>query len=65
MDFTRNSRRSNFRKEDIELSSQYPHDLQLYDNIPTSSILIHDFEEVALERLKGILAQITVLRINY
>jgi hypothetical protein len=54
MDFTRNSRRSNLRKEDIELSSQYPHDLQLYDNIPTSSILIHDFEEVALERLKGI-----------
>jgi len=53
MDFARHPRRTNLNKEDIELSSHYPHDLQLYDNIPTSTILIHDFEEIALERLKG------------
>ncbi|XP_059480183.1 DNA primase large subunit [Neocloeon triangulifer] len=54
MDFTRNPRRNLQKQADVELDSQYPHDLQLYDKIPTNSILIHDFEEIALERLKAL-----------
>ncbi|XP_065343659.1 DNA primase large subunit-like [Cloeon dipterum] len=54
MDFTRNPRRTLQKNYDAELSSQFPHDLQLYDKIPKSSILIHEFEEIALERLKAL-----------
>lgn len=38
---------------DNALSFKYPHDLQLYKNPPDAQITLNEFEELAIERLKG------------
>jgi hypothetical protein len=44
---------------DNALSHKYPHDLQMYRNPPDSQITLREFEELAIERLKGELIQST------
>uniref|UniRef100_W8C2G2 DNA primase large subunit n=1 Tax=Ceratitis capitata TaxID=7213 RepID=W8C2G2_CERCA len=53
MDFRRKSRARTVRKPEFEnLEIQYPHNVALYRMPPTEDIKIHEFEELALERLK-------------
>lgn len=50
-------RKEKKRKVEIEndLSFMYPHDLQMYTTPPDVQITLHEFEELAIERLKGII----------
>ncbi|XP_017475803.1 PREDICTED: DNA primase large subunit [Rhagoletis zephyria] len=53
MDFRRKTRPRLDRKPQFEnLEAQYPHNVALYRFPPTEDIKIHDFEDLALERLK-------------
>ena len=38
---------------DSALSVKYPHDLQMYKEPPDAQITLNEFEELAVERLKG------------
>ena len=50
----RNRRKSKFTKlEDTENAGKYVHGLQMYKVPPTDNITLEEFEEFAIDRLKG------------
>ncbi|XP_067625571.1 DNA primase large subunit [Eurosta solidaginis] len=68
MDFRRKTRPRVDRKPRLEnLEEQYPHNVALYRFPPTDDIKIHDFEDLALERLKvlRVLEQATAKNLRF
>lgn len=53
MDFGSGRRRTNKIKKEIKTTA-YPHTLQFYKIPPTETISLQEFEEFAVERLKGL-----------
>lgn len=49
MDFTKKRR----IQVNTELFEKYPHDLQMYTDPPDMQITLVEFEELAIERLRG------------
>lgn len=52
MDFSRR-RRVKIRPEEGVLAELYPHDLQMYSSPPVCEISLTEFEQLAVDRLKG------------
>lgn len=52
MDFSGVRRRKTLKVVSDSLSELYPHDLQMYRIPPSSSIMLSEFEDLALERLQ-------------
>lgn len=52
MDFSRRHR-TKVKPEEIALAESYPHELQMYSIPPMGEISLTEFEQLAVDRLKG------------
>ena len=53
MQFTRRRKSKSTKLEDTEYAGKYVHGLQMYRVPPTDNITLEEFEEFAIDRLKG------------